>query len=188
MAYKYDWTSDRLPLWLPHMQDLIGKPDTTALEIGCFEGSSTVWMLQNILTHPTSRIVVLDPFVPNPGLATDGELATDDYFPRFVENTSTYRKRIRVLQAYSREVSADFLMETERGYDLIYIDASHYADETLDETKLAMRIARRGAYIVYDDWGGTMRDVVNEYMKRHYQAGNVRVVNEAYQLIIKVER
>ena len=33
------------------------------LEIGVFEGMSMVWMLHNVLTHPDSRAVGVDPWL-----------------------------------------------------------------------------------------------------------------------------
>lgn len=36
------------------------------LEIGSYEGRSAVWFLENILTHPTARIVCVDLFTRLP--------------------------------------------------------------------------------------------------------------------------
>jgi len=45
-----------LPMWA-------GKP-ITYLEIGVYEGQSLTWMMQNVLTHPDSRAVGIDPWLP----------------------------------------------------------------------------------------------------------------------------
>ena len=185
MRYTYDWTSDRIPLWLPHVEHLVGREKINALEIGCFEGRTTVWMLENILTHPTSRIVCVDPFVPNSGLNIGGNELTYQYLDRFVENTLPYRKQVRIIQAYSQEISSDILWRFTNGYDLIYIDASHMPDPTVHEAELAWLVANQGAIIIFDDYGGSLKDAVAEWKKPFVDAGRAEVLHEAYQLIIK---
>lgn len=182
MSYTQNWTDDRLPLWLPFVQHLIGSENVNALEIGAFEGRSTVWMLEHILTHPTSRIVCLDPFYHNRGIDTK----PTDYLVNFVDNTTSYRERVRILQAFSRDIHAETLLEFANGYDLIYIDASHWAGETVNELRLAWTVAKPGALIIFDDYGGELKDRVDEWLKPHFANGRVVELHRAYQLIIQV--
>ena len=42
--------------------DLEAKPDLRFLEVGCFEGQATIWLLENVLTDTSSRITVVDTF------------------------------------------------------------------------------------------------------------------------------
>jgi hypothetical protein len=41
---------------------MAGRP-VNFLELGSYEGRSTVWMLESLLTHPQSHITCVDPFV-----------------------------------------------------------------------------------------------------------------------------
>src|SRR5947209_18253353 len=63
-AYKftYDFFSDNIGQWQKDLGRFAGCPDLAFLEIGSFEGKSTCWLLQNILTHETSRITCVDVF------------------------------------------------------------------------------------------------------------------------------
>jgi hypothetical protein len=54
------------------LSPLAGKPNLNFLEIGCFEGRGTDWNLTNILTDPTSKITVVDPFLGSDYYITDG--------------------------------------------------------------------------------------------------------------------
>ena len=67
--FSTDWFSMNIPLWKKLLKEFKGKPGVNYLEIGLFEGRSFFWMLENILTHPTStagqraRAAACKPFV-----------------------------------------------------------------------------------------------------------------------------
>ena len=60
--FTIDWFSPNVPVWEAALSSFKGKPDIRYLEIGLFEDRSTLWMLENILTHPTARMTGLDIF------------------------------------------------------------------------------------------------------------------------------
>src|SRR3974390_231397 len=65
--YKFteNWFTDKIPVWTEILKEFTGKPDVTYLEVGTFEGRSSLWLLENILTHPTSKIIIVDAFQEN---------------------------------------------------------------------------------------------------------------------------
>ena len=177
MTYREDWTSDRLPHWLPIIGPALAPENLRALEIGVYEGRSTVWMLEHILTHPTSRIVCLDPFEPNAGMVWTQR--PHEYHDAFLENTAPYREQIAVVRAYSQNVDAATLAAyAPNGYDLVYIDASHDAAATVREAQLAWDVAKPGAFVIFDDYGGTLKERVSAWLPGHCD-----IVDEGYQLI-----
>ena len=46
----FDWVSPHAQAWTADLAHLEGKPAVRALEIGCFEGQSACWFLDNVLT------------------------------------------------------------------------------------------------------------------------------------------
>jgi hypothetical protein len=60
--FTIDWFSRNIPIWEYGMSSYVGKPDIQYLEVGMYEGRSVVWMLENVLTHPTARVTGLDLF------------------------------------------------------------------------------------------------------------------------------
>src|SRR3954468_24495430 len=63
--FTEDWFSGHVPHWERlFFGELEWKPDAPRrlVEIGCFEGRSTLWFLENLLRHPESRIVCIDTF------------------------------------------------------------------------------------------------------------------------------
>ena len=60
--FTTDWFTTHIRLWKKVLADFKNKPNIHYLEIGVFEGRSLIWMLENILTHPTSKATALDIF------------------------------------------------------------------------------------------------------------------------------
>jgi hypothetical protein len=60
--FTTDWVSRNEHLWTAILQELRGRADIHALEIGSFEGRSALWFLENILTHPAASITCVDIF------------------------------------------------------------------------------------------------------------------------------
>jgi hypothetical protein len=61
-VFTQDWFTRKSPAWEVVLKDLAGKPDLQYLEVGVYEGRSVVWVLENILTHPTSHATGIDIF------------------------------------------------------------------------------------------------------------------------------
>ena len=104
--------------WMEHLGSLAGKPNVRFLEVGSFEGGSAVWFLENILTHPTSAITCIDPFV------RAGSEAVFDHNMRVAAGGS----RVTKIKGRSESIMAGL----EQGaYDAIYIDGNHHAQNVL---------------------------------------------------------
>ena len=53
--FTEDWFTRNIPVWTKIFEQYKGKADIKYLEIGVAEGRSLMWMLENILPHPTSQ-------------------------------------------------------------------------------------------------------------------------------------
>ena len=114
-----------------------------ALEIGCYEGRATVWLLENT----KAILTVIDTFE---GSKEHGDEST--LFDRFSENIKPFNGRIWVLEGTSQ----DRLKMLDRDYyDFIYIDGSHQASDVLEDAVLAFPLLKSGGMIIFDDytWG-----------------------------------
>src|SRR3954452_7004174 len=81
--FTEDWFSGHVPHWERLFFGELGwDPDAPRrlVEIGSFEGRSTLWFLENLLRHPDSRIVCIDTFT---GGAEHTLAQTDGLFDRF---------------------------------------------------------------------------------------------------------
>lgn len=63
------------------------------LEVGSFEGQCTCWILNNLATHPDSKVVCVDPFS---GSMEHTNQQKEELFERFQHNTSRRAMRLRL--------------------------------------------------------------------------------------------
>ena len=137
------------------------------LEIGSFEGASTTWILDNLMSHPESRLTSIDTFE---GGMEHQETDTADQYniatleSRFRSNVAKcdHVGKLQVMKA----TSDDALLELRRQgakFDFVYIDASHVAIDVLHDAMMSWRMLKVYGTIVFDDftWKGYMEDVYN---------------------------
>jgi predicted O-methyltransferase YrrM len=136
--YSADWFSEHIPNWETHLLGLRGQEHLSALEVGSFEGRSAVWLLENILTHPTARLTCIDPFLAHIEVRFDHNLAL---CPR--------PEQLRKCKGYSEDVLPTLAGEQ---FDLIYIDGSHQAVHVLFDAVLAWGLLKKGGVLIFDDY------------------------------------
>ncbi len=157
--FSYDWVTPHTKEWEKDLQELKGRPDVRALEIGCFEGQSACWFLDNILTHPTSRLMCVDPFaVP---MAT---ILLRFFETRFDENIASSGAADRVTKLIGpSQVVVRTLQPAQ--FDFIYVDGSHKVGDVLQDAVLAWTVLRPGGIVMFDDYA-LVDDVAEGLMAR----------------------
>jgi len=133
-----DWASQYTPLWEKVYAPFKGKPNVAYLEVGCFEGGSIVWMLENILTDPTARVTAIDPFLGS-------------YKDTYYENLalSGAAEKVVTISDYSQRALRGLPWDS---FDIIYIDGSHVKESVLEDAVLSWRLLRRGGLLVFDNY------------------------------------
>jgi tetratricopeptide (TPR) repeat protein len=58
--FTWDWFSHRIPSWQQRLSHLAHRSGLQALELGCWEGRATCWLLDHILTSSDSQLLCLD--------------------------------------------------------------------------------------------------------------------------------
>jgi predicted O-methyltransferase YrrM len=137
--FTADWFSPDIPKWEKYLAQFRGKPNLRYLEIGVFEGRSVVWMLENILTHPTARFTCIDPFF-------------GDLMARFVENLkiSGSLDKATIIKGFSQDKLKDLAPDS---FHIIYIDGSHAAADVLVDAVLSWPLLKNGGILIFDDYG-----------------------------------
>jgi len=144
--FSYDWVTPHTKEWENDLQEFKGRPGVRALEIGCFEGQSACWFLDNILTHPTSRLVCVDPFaVP---MAT---ILLRFFERRFDENVAASGAADRVTKLIGPSQVVVRTLEHSQ-FDFIYVDGSHKIGDVLQDAVLAWTVLRPGGVVMFDDY------------------------------------
>ena len=139
--YEFSWDAftGNIPLWRELLEPFVGKPDVRYLEIGVAEGRSFFWVLDNILTHPTSRATGIEPFMVE---------AHESSFHNNLKKSSG-PDRARVIKGFSQDVLPGLEPDS---FDLIYIDGSHLAGDVLFDAVYTWRLLRDGGVVIHDDY------------------------------------
>jgi len=138
--YSENWFDHNIPHWQQWLGSFRDRAGIRALEIGSFEGRSTLWLCQNILTGADARIDCVDLFAPDP--------VYGDYHARFRQNTAAYADRITEHAGYS----FDSLRRIQGEFDLVYIDGWHSAFGALADGVMTWPLLKVGGVMIFDDY------------------------------------
>lgn len=151
--FTVDWHSHNIPVWEQILDKYKGQPGVRALEIGSYEGRSTVWLLENILTHPTAQIDCIDTFEGSVEHERMG-LNLHNLLNRFVLNIEPHKEKVFWFKGRSQDVLRN--SPHYQNYDFIYIDGSHKSADVLEDAVLSFRLLKVGGLMIFDDyaWNG----------------------------------
>ena len=142
--FQFDWFSDHSAIWRERLADCAGQDDLCFVEIGSFEGRSAVWLLENVLTAPSSTLHCIDPWAYPIG--ADLERRFDHNVALALEKSAA---RLIKHKALSIEVLPRLDAASAR---LVYVDGSHTAWDTLSDLILSWRLVEIGGFMVCDDY------------------------------------
>lgn len=136
MMFTNNWfTRSQSCFELINATDSFPSKPTSLLEIGVWEGQSTTWFIDNILTHDESRMVSID-------------MQPQESFYHNVSMTSGYKKHQLIIDRSHLALPTLY----GRLFDIVYVDGSHFPDDVLRDAILSFELLRVGGYIVFDDY------------------------------------
>ncbi|MBF2028089.1 MAG: class I SAM-dependent methyltransferase [Oscillatoriales cyanobacterium C42_A2020_001] len=190
--FTQDWFSINIPVWQQQLVRFINIPDLKVLEIGSWEGRSTCWLLDNILTHPSARITCVDTFegsVEHEVMCEEDAVKTiEQRFDANIAKTGASEK-VRKMIGSSQTVLRSLIPNS---YNLAYIDGSHVACDVLEDALLTWRLVKVGGVIIFDDYGfqfpeGITEDppkvAVDAFMTVFGK--KVRLLHQGYQVLVE---
>lgn len=162
--YKFtqDWFS-----WAPAVWEKF-KPVLPArknfLEIGSYEGRSTVWTVEHMM-EDDSELVAVDTWEGGEEHDTIGESMS------VVESNFDHNCQLVCDKFPNRHVTkwkttstfalASFIAE-QRTFDFIYIDGSHIAKDVSTDACLAFQVLNKEGIMIFDDYmWGNPRDILH---------------------------
>lgn len=164
--FTNDWFGETPEVWKHFIPMLPARK--RFIEIGSYEGRSTVWIVENMLDDGGS-LLCIDTWKGG----EEHQKAKDDMQAveeRFHHNIGTLKMRYpdrEVLVSkessyYALAHTARWLPSHEMHYDFIYIDGSHIAKDVLTDACLAWPLLKVGGIMVFDDYmWGNPRDVLH---------------------------
>lgn len=134
------------------------------LEIGSFEGKSTIWFLENLLQNNNSTITCIDPWTSysqnsdsyNSYNSDNAEFNFTSHKETFLYNISQTEEEHKVIikQGYSQEILPKLSLG-DKQYDIIFIDGNHTSPFVLTDAVLSWYCLKHGGVMIFDDyhWG-----------------------------------
>jgi len=137
MKFTHEYFPDHIKNWENTFSFIKDQQNINYLEVGVFEGQSAFWMKENILTHPTCEVTLVDLFHPS-------------YEKRFLENLSEVNsENIIIHKGNSSEILKNL---TPNYFDIIYVDGGHIAKDTFLDLAYAWDLLKADGILVIDDY------------------------------------
>lgn len=168
--FTYNWfISNDLEQFLPIKTD----EELHILEIGSFEGQSTVWFIENLLNNKNSTITCIDPWTSynqkNNSLnsygkkflkedfrdLSEGYIFTNEH-ETFIQNIIKTNKldQVNIIRGFS-DIILPNLISTNKKYDIIFIDGNHTTPYVLSDAVMSWKLLNVNGVMIFDDytWG-----------------------------------
>ena len=189
--FTKDWFSWAPQVWEQLIPLLPQGAERSFLEIGSFEGRSTVWIMENMM-QDGDHMLCIDTWK---GGEEHGEEDMDAVFTRFRANVQAAREKTGIKSVgHSRITStiglAEEIAELNR-YDFIYIDGSHIAKDVLTDACMAWPLLKPNGVMVFDDYmWGEPRDILHRPKPAidafcNIFAEEAQIVHVGYQLVVR---
>jgi predicted O-methyltransferase YrrM len=151
MSFSEDWFSKNIPTWTKELKYLKDKP-INILEIGTFEGRSAIWMLENLLQHPDSKLYCVDNWL------NQGD-RNKKVYDTFIKNIEPWKSKVNILKGFSSDILRS-LKEKDQ-FEFIYIDANKHSQNVLEDAVLSFPLLKKNGILIFDDYTHNKEHDVN---------------------------
>ncbi len=166
------------------------KNKNKILEIGSFEGQSSVFFADNLLDNNDSFLICVDPYIESgtvEGITT--LFVNNDVKNRFTNNISKSKNANKII--HHCKTSDDFFLENNITYNFIYIDGCHNPEYVKRDINNAFKVLEKNGILWMDDYlygdrkehKGRPQDVIDQFLKENI--GKYEIIYKDYQIAIK---
>ncbi len=154
-SFTTDWVSAHVPVWKSLLKDIPAV--SKVLEIGAYEGRSTVWLMENAFTAAgKGEIFCIDTWA---GSSEHTKIDLAAVEERFARNTAIARAKtkgrvtLHTLKGRSSDQLARLIAKGHgQSFDLVYVDGSHESPDVLSDLVLSFELCKVGGLIMCDDY------------------------------------
>ena len=189
--------ADNFPNWFDGQQYLFerflpefaDKSNIKFLQIGTYTGDASVWMLDNILTNPTSILIDVDTWAGSEEVEHDN-INFNKVYIYYKQRMESYSNVISI-----QNTSDDFFKSNSKStYDFIYIDGAHTSAQVLKDAENAWNTLNMGGIMAFDDylWGQglapelTPRPAIDEFLNKYKD--DIEILTIEYQAWIRKKK
>ncbi len=134
-----------------YLSNFIDKPNLNFLQIGVYVGTSSEWLLKNILTNNSSKLYDVDIW-DEKNKRWGGENEETVYDQNIKDYTNVIKNKI---------LSDDFFKTNTLFFDFIYIDGGIEKDETYKDINNSFNFLKNDGLIIVDDYEYTQEHEKN---------------------------
>jgi predicted O-methyltransferase YrrM len=160
------------------------EKENKILEIGCFEGLSSVFFADNFLDNPNSTLTCVDPFLT---------INNNDHH-RFLQNNEEMNFDFNISNCKNSDkiiihkITSDiFFKNNNQTYNFIYIDGCHEPDFINRDMENSFNILEKNGIMWMDDYGGgdgiQIKNTMDTFLEKYN--GHYELIHNGYQLAIK---
>jgi hypothetical protein len=168
-----------------HLAYLAGKPDLKFLQIGAYTGDASVWLLNNILTDPSSTLTDIDTWEGSDELEHK-HISFNDVYEEYLNRTTKYNNILSI-----KSKSEYVLPNLNNTYNFIYIDGDHTARVVSNDAEGAWKLLKPNGILAFDDymWGQDMpkyltpRPAIDDFLNKY--TGTYNLLTKEYQVWIQ---
>ncbi len=176
--FTQDWFTLNLPIWTQHLKQFTNTA-IQALQIGSFEGISTCWLLDYVLTHRSAKITCIDRYFP-------------ENFDINIERTGVADKVVTLL-GEPEQLLPTLALDS---YSLIYVDlidvaGCNLAEQAQRNATQAWKLLTLGGLMILDDYAWCDSNRPGQEPKVGIDAflasvdPHAEIVYQGYQIMIK---
>lgn len=143
------FANDGLPNFATHLITEFKDKPVRFLQIGAYTGDASLWLVQNVLTHPDSVLVDVDTW--------EGSDEPSHHEMNWGTVETVYDAKTKYFQQSRKIVkfkaTSDWFFKNNREvYDFIYIDGDHTSYGVIKDAVSAYECLNDGGIIAFDDY------------------------------------
>ena len=195
--FTHDWFAQAEQVWPQLIPHLPGEGVRDFLEIGSFEGRSSVWIVENML-RDGDTLTCVDTWQGGEEHSAEDMAAVE---ARFDHNMAVLEKAYPQRGVFKHKGTSTFMLggdlyhdpdpKCRPSYDFIYIDGSHIAKDVLTDACMAWPLLNPKGMMVFDDYmWGNPRDVLHRPKAAidafcNIFAEEVDIIHIGYQAVVR---
>jgi hypothetical protein len=125
------------------------------LQLGAYTGDASVWLFDNVLTHPESTLTDVDTWEGSEEeehMDMDWKSVEDTYDQKlkpFLDSGQLIKKKM---------TTKEFFKSNDKKYEFVYVDADHHAIWALRDGLNGYSCLNNGGILAFDDykWGASL--------------------------------
>ena len=154
-SFTADWFSHNIPVWTALIDEI--PTVSKILEIGSYEGRSTVWLIDNAFKATgKGEVFCIDTWEGGPEQQGADMAAVEE---RFIRNLAIAKAKaeadisVQLFKGSSFDQLASLIaLGHGLSFDIIYVDGSHQCPDVLSDLVLSFQLCKVGGLIICDDY------------------------------------